>query len=128
MVNVGGIILIGIRDWESDNNNNTEEISGIGKIGAMATPTKTKLPQYDLLEVYSDSDKDNLCCDNIISMADITSIGSIGSNSISESSLINDIQFATQEQIDAEIFLKNKDSTSVSRIEMDNTFIDVDDI
>tara|TARA_B100000073_G_scaffold254751_1_gene214756 strand:- start:33 stop:608 length:576 start_codon:yes stop_codon:yes gene_type:complete len=111
IVMIGTVVLLGEREWTS-----TDSV---------------KHHECDLLEVYSDSDKERLCSEKLINHSDTiidTGVGGGAGTGGSSGSGSDAIEFATQDQIDATEFL-HQDNSKSEKIEMDNgQKIDIDDI
>lgn len=103
MVQVGKWILIGLREWDTSENN-----SSISK-------DNKKMQQCDLLEVYSDTDKQRLketFTEDwfVLESNDVTKITN-GSTSATES-----IIFTTEDDIEREMLIKEMKSSASNKI------------
>ena len=102
MIAPGTWVLIGIREWDMD------------KIGEVSKDKKKKLPQCDLLEVYSETDKDRLK-DTVdedwikLNNNDATKI---------QAEQVNDnlFQFATDRDIERDRLIEEMNSATATRV------------
>lgn len=94
LVSIGTVVLIGEREWRVD------------ATATVAEHEKKENDTCDLLEVYSETDKNKLCSDNIIKRSDtLIDQQSIALNTKNSDEYMS-IQFSTQEQLDAEEYLE----------------------
>lgn len=123
MVEIGKWVLIGLREW--DVSANTSSMLSKGK-------AKAKYQQCDLLEIYSDTDKQRLketVNENwhILEASDVTKT-LLGTENISD-----DIVFGTERDFEREKLIEEMKSSNVERIELNVTNaleeeVDFDDI
>ena len=119
MIAPGTWVLIGIREWDMD------------KISEVSKDKKKKLSQCDLLEVYSESDKDRLkdtVDENWIKLNnnDATKI---------QAEQVNDslFQFATDKDVERDRLIEEMNSTTAARVtlkveEIEEEQVNIDDI
>lgn len=124
IVNVGTWVLIGVREWDIKK----EEETNFKSSSSLATTKKEKLPKCDLLEVYSDNDKEKLQDEvdenwKLLIKRDPSRIGENDDyEDNNDNSLIDGgFKFATDKDIDRERLLKEAKQATTEKITMAET-------
>lgn len=117
-ISAGTWVLIGIREWD------------LNKIGEVSNDKKKKLPQCDLLEVYSETDKERLK-DTVDE--DWSKLNSNDATKI-QAEQVNDnlFQFATDRDIERDRLIEEMNSTTATRVTLNveeiEEEVNIDDI
>ncbi len=124
IVNVGTWVLIGVREWDIKK----EEETNFKASSSLVTTKKEKLPKCDLLEVYSDNDKEKLQDEvdenwKLLIKRDPSRIGENDDyDDNNDNSLIDGgFKFATDKDIDRERLLKEAKQATTEKITMAET-------
>jgi initiation factor 1A len=124
IVNIGTWVLIGVREWDIKK----EEETNFKASSSLVTTKKEKLPKCDLLEVYSDNDKEKLQDEvdenwKLLIKRDPSRIGENDDyDDNNDNSLIDGgFKFATDKDIDRERLLKEAKQATTEKITMAET-------
>jgi len=123
MISPGSWILIGVREWDLEKT---------------ITDSKAKLPQCDLLEVYTESDKERLT-DSVSEDWNILMENDVSKTALTGMEKDNDIfKFSTDKDIEREKFIEEMNSSTAKRVtlkiqeieqeEQEQEEINIDDI
>jgi initiation factor 1A len=124
IVNVGTWVLIGVREWDIKK----EEETNFKASSSLVTTKKEKLPKCDLLEVYSDNDKEKLQDEvdenwKLLIKRDPSRIGENDDYDDNNDNSVIDggFKFATDKDIDRERLLKEAKQATTEKITMAET-------